>query len=457
MTSVSTIAALATSPTPAGIAVVRLSGEEALSITERVFSAAAKLRKTPRSMVLGLVRDPKSESTIDKCLAVSMPGPKSYTGEDTVEFHLHGSPIIARQFLRVLFQEGATSAEAGEFTKRAVLNNKLDLVQAEAVGDLIAATSERAVSIAQEQLEGRMSSALENVGEPLRDSLAELEASIDFPEEDIEPDSVARIANAIKKATTHIERLIKTYEYGQVLKDGYRVLLCGEPNVGKSSLLNRLLGTERAIVSDISGTTRDLIEEQATINGHTFLFCDSAGLTESEDTIEKIGIELALDRLGWADLVLYVVDAQRLENVQSVFQTISAKAKKVWIVVNKMDLVDLKTSEISLPDETATHFASTISSAGLDSLKDALSEEINSCRELGGDSSLIVTSERQRSLLEKSLSGLTQAHLGLTERVPPEIAAADLRSALSSLDEIVGKTYTEDILGRIFSKFCIGK
>jgi tRNA modification GTPase len=410
--------------------------------------------------VFGEFIDPQSGSTIDRGLAVFFAGPNSYTGEDVAELQFHGSPLIAQRILGSLFALGITPAEPGEFTKRAFLNSKLDLVQAEAVADLIAATSERALSVAAEQLNGRLSAALHAVGEPLRDAVAELEAGIDFSDEDITPASLNAVGEELKKAHREIGRLLGSYSFGQVVRDGFRVLLSGRPNVGKSSLLNLLVGRERAIVTPISGTTRDLIEEEVTLKGYRFIVCDSAGITDSSDTVERIGIERARERIGWADLVLFVVDADdRSESWKEVLESLRGKANAVWMITNKIDLNPgaFSTHHCDSTVCTRNFFLSASTKAGFDDLTAALVSEVESRLISHAETSSIVTNARQCSGLLRAEEALQRASGALDSRAPAEIVAAETRLALSELKEIVGETYTEDILGRIFSRFCIGK
>jgi tRNA modification GTPase len=372
---------------------------------------------------------------------------------------LHGSPLIAQAVLRALFSLGVVPAEPGEFTRRAFLNGKIDLVQAEAVADLIAATSERALRLAEEQLGGRLSEALETIGEPLRNALAELEALIDFSDEDIAPASLGEIRQMITDAREHAIRLIDSYNFGNVVKEGFRVLIAGLPNVGKSSLLNLLLARERAIVTPISGTTRDLIEEETTIGGYRFVVCDSAGITETNDPVERIGVALARERLGWADLVLYVVGADTPpETWRPLLESIRPSAPRVWLLVNKVDLVSPtpppSTTEAGC--ELVIHLSAK-TRVGFDALTTALITAVESRRGQGSESGVAITNERQRRCLDEACTALTRAVDGLAAHMPIEIVSADVRTAIAALAEIVGQTYTEDILGRIFARFCIGK
>lgn len=456
----STIAALATAPAPAGIAVVRVSGARTRQALKALFRSKSSVTEHPRTLQLGRIIDHESGAEIDTAMAVFMPAPHSYTGEDVAEFQFHGSPALVQKVLRSLFAYGISPAEPGEFTKRAFLNGKIDLVQAEAVSDLVNATSDEALRLANEQLKGRFSKIVDTIGEPLRDALAEIEARIDFPDEDIEPQALESLIKVIEDSRNKLENLLDTYQYGQVVRDGFRVLLCGKPNAGKSSLLNGLLGTERAIVTPVSGTTRDLIEEAATFAGYRFVFCDSAGLTDSQDPVEKIGIELARERLGWADLVLFIVDASDSDaSWRAVLETIKPKARKIWMVTNKIDLNPAAFASFFCDSSICAQnfFLSVKTRNGFDALVDALVEEVRASSADKSHANQVVTNERHRVCLSTSYDALTHSLNALKTKLPTELVASELRIALHALEELVGKTYTEDILGRIFSKFCIGK
>ncbi len=461
MSDLPTIAALATAPQPAGIAVVRVSGSRTRTALKAIFRGKKNPADHPRYLSFGDLIDYKNGDVIDHCMAVYMPAPFSYTGEDVGEFQFHGSPVIVERVLRSLFAYGISSAEPGEFTKRAFLNGKLDLAQAEAISDLINATSEEALKLAGDHLEGRFSEAINKMGEPLRDLLAEVEASIDFPEEGIEPQKLSEMLTVINQSATEIGKLLGSYKFGAAIKDGYKVLLCGRPNVGKSSLLNQLLGQERAIVTEIAGTTRDLIEEQAYIGGLRFTFCDSAGIVEeTSDKVEEIGIELALAKTSWADLVLFIVDATDKDQYWiEVLDYLKTRAKMIWMVVNKIDLnptvIGRIYADASVCAQVFYISAKTIS--GLDALKQGLIDQVKRTNINQGEASQVVTTERHKNCLERATNALQKAAMLLTKNEPLEIVSAELREALTSLEEIVGKTYNEDILRRIFSKFCIGK
>lgn len=439
---------------------MRISGPKSKEALRAIFKGSSDPIMDPRRMVLGDIIEFQSGEKIDLGLAVFMPGPRSFTGEDICELHLHGSPAIVQKVLRSLFSFGVVPAEAGEFTKRAFLNGKIDLAQAEAICDLINATGDQALKVANEQLHGRLSLAIDGIGEPLRDLLAEIEAGIDFPEEDISPTRLVEMVQSLTTAEEQIDRLLKSYEYGHRVKEGFKVLLCGRPNVGKSSILNLLLGRERAIVSEISGTTRDLLEEEAIFSGYRFIFCDSAGLTETQDKVEKIGVERARDRISWADLVLVVADATDGENdFRSILEQARPNARKIWLIVNKIDLNATALSSVFCESSVCSQnfYLSAKTKSGFDSLVQALVEEVSESVDDSAASSGVVTNERHRSCLSTAKQSLERARHGIETGLPAEIISGEVRLALTALEEIVGKTYTEDILGRIFSKFCIGK
>jgi tRNA modification GTPase len=417
--------------------------------------------RLPRTLVFGDILDFKTGASIDKGLAVFMPGPWSFTGEDVAEFQFHGSPVLVQRVLRSLYAYGVLPAAAGEFTKRAFLNSKLDLTQAEAIADVVLAKSDEELRFAGEQLRGRLSQAIVQIGEPLRDTLAELEAIIDFPEEDISPDTLDAVASRAAVAQAKIEQLLATYSFGSLVKEGVRVLLCGRPNSGKSSLLNLLLGKRKAIVSSISGTTRDLIEDEATLAGYKFVFCDSAGLRETTDQIEKMGVELAKERIPWADLILFVVDATDTTGEWlGTFDFLKTQGKRIWMVINKIDLNSQALVQFaehaSLCEQN--FFISAKTGDGIGVLIESLVESVAKRQSESGEVGEVITNERHRDCLRRAEAALGACIDGIQSKgVPPSIIAADIREGLSALDEIVGKTYTEDILGRVFSKFCIGK
>jgi len=457
----STIAALATAPQPAGLAVIRVSGPQSRFVLRALFKSNLKPAKRPRELVIGDLIDFKTGDRIDRALAVFFPAPRSYTGEDVCEFQFHGSPLLVQRVLRSLYAFGVEPAAPGEFTRRAFLEGKCDLAQAEAIADLVQATSEQALKLASEQLAGRFSDTIRNLGEPLRNILAELEAGIDFPDEGIQPESLELLGQKLNAAQSEIDRLLRTYDYGSTVKDGLRVVICGRPNAGKSSILNRLIGRDQAIVTAVSGTTRDTIEAEALFGGYRFLFCDTAGLRTTADPVETIGIQKAEAKIAdWADLALLVVDASDLDSDWSAMAAqVRSRSKKLWMITNKIDLNPNAVGTI-LCDSTVcsqNFYLSAKTGEGLESLIDALIEEVKHGRGSTAEASHVVTNERHRECLARAADGLERARDSINQKLPIEIVCAEVRLALTALEEIVGITTAEDILERVFSKFCIGK
>lgn len=449
----STIGALATAPAPAGLAVVRVSGDRSREVLNALFRGVkSSPTESPRKLVYGEVLDFQTGEPIDKGLAVYMPGPFSYTGEDIAEFQFHGSPLLVEKVLRSLFAYGVTPAEPGEFTKRAFLNGKLDLVQAEAVSDLINATSEESLKIASEAMRGKLSGFIHEAGTPLREVLAEIEASIDFPDEDISPKALSEIKNTLTTVKEKIDSLIYSYRFGHVVREGFRILLYGAVNAGKSSLLNLMLGKERAIVSSQAGTTRDVIEETVNYEGFNFVFSDVAGIRDTSDVVEIEGVERAQDRVDWADVVWMVVDATA-ENWREILESLHGRAKEVWLIVNKVDLNPAAIGSVMCSKCARNFYVSALNKTGREALFEALIDTLKG--KSPSDSSVVVTHERHRKALVNASSAIESALDGI--ELPLEFIAVEIRRALSSLDEIIGKTYTEDLLSIIFSKFCIGK
>lgn len=443
-----TIAAIATPPGQGAIAVLRMSGPKALAIASAVFSRPVT---GPRHQIHGRVRATDG-SAIDEVLLTWFGGPHSYTGEDTVEISCHGGLLVTRKVLDRLLEAGARLAEPGEFSQRAFLNGKMDLTQAEAVMDLISAQTDLALRAAHEQLAGRLGKALLALRQDLISVIAQVEAYIDFPEEDIEPETGGALIARVDAIRAEVVRLISTADQGRILREGVRTVICGAPNVGKSSLLNALLGFERAIVSEIAGTTRDTIEEVINLRGIPLRLVDTAGVRESDDLIEREGIARARSQIAGAELVLEVCDASAPRPEDGVHHLIPENARVHHLrLLNKIDLGEH-------PDWSRMEGVrlSCLTREGMETLAEAVISILGGPgAEWGSD--LVAINARHLHCLARASADLEAARQRLYEDVSPEFSALDLRSALEAIGEVVGKTDVEEILGEIFSRFCIGK
>lgn len=444
-----TIAALSTAVGEAAISVLRVSGPQALSIASAVFRTRLPIAElTVRVAHRASVLDAEG-LTLDDGLLLLFRGPSSYTGEDVFEFHGHGGLLVTQKILEVLLKAGARAAEPGEFTQRAFLNGKMDLTQAEAVMDLIHAQSTLALRAAHEQLGGAIGKEAAMLREELLPVLAHVEAYIDFPEEDISPDTGAALTAKMDAVLERARRLIATSEQGRILRHGARTVICGEPNVGKSSLLNLLLGFERAIVSPTAGTTRDTIEEIIQVHGIPLRLVDTAGLRESGDDIERVGIQRTQRELERADLILEVVDASLPANKATRVVLPPEVESRRLLLFNKADL------GIS-PDWTGGIPLSCTDGTGVEALRDAIREIVLRAGPLMADHPVAINT-RHKSCFERLVGHVEAARAALNANAAPEYVALDLREALQALGEVVGVVDVEQILDVIFSSFCIGK
>lgn len=447
-----TIAAIATPPGEGALAVIRISGQRALEVADMIFRG----RKIPsraeeRRVLLGRIIDPgnnQHEEVLDEVLLTVFRNPRSYTGEDLVEISGHGGPVVASRVLGAVLAAGARMARPGEFTERAFHNGKLDLTQAEAVMDLINAQTDRSAKAAAGQLEGRLGAEINALRAGLLGTVAHLEAFIDFPEEGIDPESGDALRKRMESVEARLNRLLATANEGRLLREGITLALCGAPNAGKSSLLNRLLGADRAIVSETAGTTRDTIEERASLGGYPFRVIDTAGLRETEDPVEREGVERARRAAVNADLRIHLVDAaDRSSPREPLFED-------ELLVLNKIDLLgkrDAMAEGIPISCRTGE---------GIEALVAAILAKVTGRSpsapvEAAPDAMAINT--RHRDCLRKARGHLAAAIALLESGEPPELVAVELRSALGDVGEIVGEAGTEEILGKIFSSFCIGK
>ncbi len=453
----STIAAISTGNVVSAIGVLRLSGAEAFSIADCVFRPlnGKKLSNCPRRMmVLGTLLNRAGEA-IDQCLAVTFSAGGSYTGEDSVEFHCHGSPVILDEGLRALFAAGAVQAGRGEFTKRAFLSGNLDLTQAEAVIDLIEAESAQAARNAVEQLGGSLRRKIEAVYDALLNISSQFYAVVDYPDEDIEDLGQEEIERTLAEAEKTLRDLLATYKRGQVMRQGVPTAIVGRPNVGKSSLLNTLLGYERAIVTDVAGTTRDTIEEKAVVGGVLLRLIDTAGIRDTEDTVERIGVARSRSALERAQLVLAVVDSSRpLQEEDMAILAEATKCDKCILVWSKSDLSDGASSLLLPQMPTAQVCVSSLTGEGIEQLEQTVAELFPAGEVPAG---LTLTNTRQAEAVERAARAVHGALEALRGGLTPDAVLTDAEGALNALGELTGRTLREDLVGRIFERFCVGK
>ncbi len=450
-----TIAAIATPLGEGGLAVVRLSGAAALAIADQCFVASGKNSAKPSQALTHTIHYGKvvqGGRTIDEVMVAVMRAPRTLTREDVVEITCHGGLLPAKMVLDTVLESGARMAMPGEFTKRAFLNGRIDLAQAEAVADLIHARTELALTAANEQLAGKLSQRINELRDDMIKILAHVEAHIDFPDEDIAPDTKAQLLQRLDNAVAFMDELLRTANEGQILRRGIRAAIVGRPNAGKSSLLNQLLGHDRAIVSAIPGTTRDTIEETANIRGLPVVFVDTAGLRDSGDEIEIEGIRRSRATLAKAELILHVLDNS--DSLTAADETYLAEfsGKKRILVRNKMDLP----KKLLLPDELKTVEVCCLSGKGIEALKDAV-KEVVWAGEIRAEMLQVMINSRHQGALKRARSSTAETIGALRENLTLELAAMDLRIAVNAVGEIVGKTTNEDLLDSIFSQFCIGK
>ncbi len=452
-----TIAAISTPIGEGGLAVIRLSGPQALAIADACFHPGGNSSVVPTAAPTHTIHYGhvvRGERVIDEVLVSVLRAPRTFTREDVVEISCHGGLLASKEVLDTVLAAGARLAEPGEFTKRAFLSGRLDLAQAEAVADLIHARTDLALSAANEQLAGKLSQRINELRDGLVATLAHVEAYIDFPDEDIAPDTLEKLLQRMSDAVGFIDRLLRTANEGQILRRGVRAAIIGRPTAGKSSLLNHLLGHERAIVSPIPGTTRDTIEETANIRGLPIVFIDTAGLREAGDELEAEGIRRSHASLQKAELILHVVDASEPLHATDANQLGEFPEKKRIVVLNKADL----TPVLKLPVEIAvsTVPVSCKTAQGIEELKDAIKGRLWS-GVISGESLQVMINSRHQDALRRGREGLERTIAGLREGIPIDLAAFDLRVAVNAIGEVVGKTTTEDILNSIFSQFCLGK
>ncbi|WXR62808.1 tRNA uridine-5-carboxymethylaminomethyl(34) synthesis GTPase MnmE [Peptostreptococcaceae bacterium AGR-M142] len=453
-----TICAIATPAGEGGIGIIRISGPDSLNIANEVFRANKKIDEyNPRTLIYGHIYD--GDKLIDEVLLAYMNNPRSYTGEDVIEINAHGGYMSVKKILELLLKNGARHAQNGEFTKRAFLNGRIDLSQAEAVMDVINAKTELSFESAQEQLEGRLSKRIKELRKKITELLAHVEVSIDFPEEDVEELTIKRLLDGIKYIKEQMKNLYDSAETGKILRDGLKTAIVGKPNVGKSSLLNALLRESRAIVTDIEGTTRDVIEEQLNINGILIKLIDTAGIRDTKDIVEQIGVEKSKEIINIADLIILVLDSSREITDEDMFILDNIKDKKAIVLINKTDL-EAKWNENIIREHVKEHVRIIKISASLNQGIKDLEDEITNMVFKGnvkGNNDLMITNTRHKDALYKAINSANDCINGIENDMPIDFVEIDLKNIWDLLGEVTGQTVSEDLLDTIFSEFCIGK
>ena len=456
-----TIAAIATASGEAGIGIVRIGGDESIKIIDEIFRSVKDKKLSEykeRRMTYGHIIDPDTEEKIDEVLCYYTKGPYTYTREDIVEINCHGGTIPVKKILQLVLRKGARLAEPGEFTKRAFLNGRIDLAQAEAVMDLISAKTDKGFDVALDQLEGSLSKKVRDIRAKLLDMIAHIEVSIDYSEEDIDEVTLDYLLKESLEIKNQINNLLKTADAGKILREGLKTVIVGKPNVGKSSLLNALLKESRAIVTNIPGTTRDIIEEHVNIRGIPVRIIDTAGIRETDDVVEKIGVERSKMFFNTADLIILVIDISTELTEEDITIMELIKDKKALILLNKTDLpqkADLDKIKELVGDKKILK-TSLILEDDLEIVETAI-EELVYEGETRAKESLLVTNIRHKDLLEKALNNIEDGIKAIEQKMPLDFVEVDIKNTWENLGEITGDVVAEDIIDHIFKNFCLGK
>jgi tRNA modification GTPase len=451
-----TIAAICTPLGEGGIGVIRISGDQARQIGENIFSKKPYGGFQSHRFYYGEIIDPDGDHSLDEALVVFMQSPRSYTCEDILEIQCHGGYLVVQRVLGLVLRQGARLASPGEFTRRAFLNGRIDLVQAEAVIDVIRGKTEAALALAQHQCKGLLSRQIAEIKEAVVHALALVEAYIDFPEEEISSTDSGEIAGLVEEALEKSKTILGGFAEGRALREGVSVVIAGKPNVGKSSLLNTLLKEKRAIVTDIPGTTRDIIEEVVNIRGLPVRLLDTAGICETDDPIEREGVRLALGKIPEADLILFMLDASRPLDHDDLFIEKELSNSKVILILNKCDLPEA----IKLPATLASHATvriSTQNGVGIDCLHRSIHNFFLHGRAVDGREYVALSNSRQRDALEKCRDLLQRFTANIAAGFNLELLSVDLRESLRAIGEVTGETTPDEVLDLIFQRFCIGK
>ena len=454
----STIAAISTAPGNAGIGIIRLSGDDCFKILQKIFKPKNKGEIKGYTIKYGNIVKSENDEIIDEVLVSYFIAPKSYTKENMCEINSHGGIVVENQILEECLKNGAVLAEPGEFTKRAFMNGRIDLSQAEAVIDIINSKTEKEMMVAQRHLEGSLSKKIKDIQGEILNLMADIEASIDYPEYDIEETTNKKINDTLNSVEEKIKKKKNSFENGKILKEGIKTAIIGKPNVGKSSLLNLILGENRAIVSDIEGTTRDTIEEYINIKGIPLKIVDTAGIRKTNDEVEKIGVERSINNISNAELIIALFDDSRTFDDQDQKILDLIEGKKTIILINKIDLgknVIKENEKLKKFKNNIIEF-STINETGLDKLYNKI-EELFKLNELDCENTEIITNNRHKQQILYALEDVAKGRESLETHMPVDITAICLKDILERLAEITGENVSEDIINEIFKKFCLGK
>ncbi len=454
----STIAAISTAPGNAGIGIIRLSGDDCFKILKKIFKPKNKGEIKGYTIKYGNIVKSENDEIIDEVLVSYFVAPKSYTKENMCEINSHGGIVVENQILEECLKNGAVLAEPGEFTKRAFMNGRIDLSQAEAVIDIINSKTEKEMMVAQRHLEGSLSKKIKDIQGEILNLMADIEASIDYPEYDIEETTNKKINDTLNSVEEKLLKLKNSFENGKILKEGIKTAIIGKPNVGKSSLLNLILGENRAIVSDIEGTTRDTIEEYINIKGIPLKIVDTAGIRKTNDEVEKIGVERSINNISNAELIIALFDDSRTFDDQDQKILDLIEGKKTIVLINKIDLGKnlIKENEKLKKFKNNIIEFSTINETGLDKLYNKI-EELFKLNELDCENTEIITNNRHKQQILYALEDVAKGRESLETHMPVDITAICLKDILERLAEITGENVSEDIINEIFKKFCLGK
>ncbi|MCI5941596.1 MAG: tRNA uridine-5-carboxymethylaminomethyl(34) synthesis GTPase MnmE [Ligilactobacillus animalis] len=459
VTEFDTIAAIATPPGEGAISIVRLSGDDAVTIANQVFKGKDLTKVSSHTINYGHFIDPKTREIIDEVMVSVLRAPKTFTREDTIEINCHGGIVPTNKILQVLLTNGARLAEPGEFTKRAFLHGRIDLAQAESVMDLIRAKTDRSMKAALNQLDGNLSQLIKNLRQEILDVLAQVEVNIDYPEyDDVEEMTSKLLREKAIDVRAKIEHLLVTARQGKILREGLATALVGRPNVGKSSLLNHLLHEDKAIVTDIAGTTRDVIEEYVNVRGVPLKLVDTAGIRETDDMVEKIGVERSRQAIDRSDLVMLLLNASEPLTTEDIELLQLTQAKKRIIVLNKMDLEPkLDLNELyQYVDKAEVLKTSVLKNEGISELEEHIAALFYGGIE-NSQTTVLVTNARHIALLEQAKAALESVLTGLDQELPVDLVQIDMTRAWELLGEITGDSYQDELLDQLFSQFCLGK